>query len=444
MEESVDHRFLNPERLEDLEATIKRLIEAHDKHRQDFVPIARFRALEEKSETAQQALATKINQEQLNRTTKQIEVKMGTLIEAVRTALDFFEPFPQRLDDLETTTKRLVEEHEKHQGDSVSIAKFRALEEKSQVLVTKRNQEQLNNTMKKIETKLKNIAKEHEKHQQDFVPVAKFRALEDKIEELNNTTKELETKLENIVEAHDEYQQGFVPIAKYRALKVKLQQAQQALATIINMERLKNTTKEIQVQEGSASSERETRDKTDYAYGNDDYDDMEDEDLSNAALSSSDYEMQRVDDEEMGDGGGFAVWLDKNGDLQSDLRDLDETCDRLAETWTVQKASLEEKHKKDSGTELEWVPVDHDTSKCLWSFIFGRTQYWSEEDPGNFACRACAYNQAICFGNISGRWEALPLPSKLTDGVSGVASMFVAKRARITKSRQARGLWPAG
>lgn len=70
--------------------------------------------------------------------------------------------------------------------------------------------------------------------------------------------------------------------------------------------------------------------------------------------------------------------------------------------------------------------------------------FLDQEDAGDFACRACAYNQVICFGYHRGRWEALPLPDKLTSEASDVAEMFVAKKNRVTKSREARGLWPAG
>jgi len=149
---------------------------------------------------------------------------------------------------------------------------------------------------------------------------------------------------------------------------------------------------------------------------------------------------------EMEDTEGFAVWLDDDGDLQTNLQDLDETWYDLQDIWATQKTKFDERAKKNGGQEQDWMSVDYDeySTKCLWSTILGRIHFWTKEDAGNFACRACANNQAICFGNCRGRWEALPLPSKVTSEVSGIAEMFVASRTRFTFSREARGLWPAG
>ena len=177
----------------------------------------------------------------------------------------------------------------------------------------------------------------------------------------------------------------------------------------------------------------------------------------NAQVDNNDDEAMDLDEEHgqtasiywnrgMEDTEGFAVWLDDDGDLQTNLQDLDETWYDLQDIWATQKTKFDERAKKNGGQEQDWMSVDYDeySTKCLWSIIFNRIHFWTKEDAGNFACRACANNQAICFGNCRGRWEALPLPSKVTSEVSGIAEMFVASRTRFTFSREARGLWPAG
>ncbi|KAH0284366.1 hypothetical protein M436DRAFT_82948 [Aureobasidium namibiae CBS 147.97] len=237
-----------------------------------------------------------------------------------------------------------------------------------------------------------------------------FENFPEKLADLEAATKRLD-------EEHKKMQQDFVPIAKFHALERKLDETQRILAKTIDQQQLNDTTNEIETKFNE---------------------DEMDECLSDAELVA--------EDKEMGDVEGCAIWLDNNGDLQIDPLILDDTFDKLEETWAVQKAKLEERWNKNNGTELEWVPNDTDTSdaKCLWSMVFGRTHFWTTAESGNFACRACAYNQAICFGNTQGRWEALPLPNELTGEASGITTMFVSPKARVTKSRQARGLWPAG
>jgi hypothetical protein len=137
----------------------------------------------------------------------------------------------------------------------------------------------------------------------------------------------------------------------------------------------------------------------------------------------------------------FTVWLDDNGDLQTNLQDPDGTWHELKASWAIQKVELEEQTKDEE--ELAWLSVDFEkySKKCLWSAVTGRTHYWTNSEAGSFACRACANNQVICFGNIDGVWVALPLPYEVVEEDSTMKQMYISYRGAISRACQARGVW---
>lgn len=173
---------------------------------------------------------------------------------------------------------------------------------------------------------------------------------------------------------------------------------------------------------------------------------VETHDDNQAMMDVQDHESVTLHDhdQEMNDVEDVIMWLDDNGDLQTNSHDLDDDWDELNAIWDTQKAKFEARMETEKKGKLDWLHVDFNkySVKCLWSAIFSRTHSWTTSNAGKFACKACANNRVICFGNNNGRWEALPLPDKVLEDNPSIKQKYISFRNTISKSRQALGVWP--
>jgi hypothetical protein len=131
---------------------------------------------------------------------------------------------------------------------------------------------------------------------------------------------------------------------------------------------------------------------------------------------------------------GISVWLDCNGDLQTDYQYKVDAWEEMKATWARQMSDFQLKNPY-------WLSVDLE-GKCLKSAVFSRIHYWTVSDPGAYACRACANNKVICVGERGGRLEALPLPDEAIPEVHTIKQVYVTERNKNSKAVIYRSLWP--
>jgi hypothetical protein len=145
-------------------------------------------------------------------------------------------------------------------------------------------------------------------------------------------------------------------------------------------------------------------------------------------------------DEEMDDT-DFTIWLDDNGDLQTDYPYDDDAWQRLEATWAAQKRDFKVQAAE---KKVDWLSVDlnKNSMKCLWTAMFPRTQKWTKADPGEYACSNCTNTQRICFGERDGRFEALPLLSDaIRKDTPTIMQLYVAEKEKVTRAYKCGHLW---
>lgn len=60
------------------------------------------------------------------------------------------------------------------------------------------------------------------------------------------------------------------------------------------------------------------------------------------------------------------------------------------------------------GRSIGWPSISTNTPPN----VSGAPHRWTKLHPGEFACSACTNMQKICFEDLNGRLEALPLPAQ--------------------------------
>jgi hypothetical protein len=145
-------------------------------------------------------------------------------------------------------------------------------------------------------------------------------------------------------------------------------------------------------------------------------------------------------DEEMDDT-DFTIWLDDNGDLQTDYPYDDDAWQALEATWSSQKQKFEAQAAE---KEVDWLSVDlnKNSMECLWTAVFPRLQKWTKADPGDYACSNCTNMLRICFGERDGRFEALPLLGEvIRQDTPTIMQLYVAEKKKITRTYKCGHLW---
>lgn len=158
------------------------------------------------------------------------------------------------------------------------------------------------------------------------------------------------------------------------------------------------------------------------------------EEHHSSAVEDGDQEMTDVE---------FTVWLDNNGDLQTDhpYKDDDDAWEELTAAWALQK---EEFINEAEENEVDWLSLDlhKHSSRCLRTALFPRTHRWTKANPGEYACRGCTNTQKICFGQLNGRFVALPLPNEaIRKDDPTIMQFYIAVRSRVTRSYHCGNLW---
>lgn len=129
------------------------------------------------------------------------------------------------------------------------------------------------------------------------------------------------------------------------------------------------------------------------------------------------------------------VWVNDDGDLETDIVHDPGSWRELLELWRVQR---DEWFSRDGN----WPSMRLSEEKCVSMCINGRIarQRWTTDEPGRYACRPCANKHHICIGASNDQLVALPLPPQTVTMPGSIKQTYVSDVAGQI-SRKYKGVW---
>ena len=126
------------------------------------------------------------------------------------------------------------------------------------------------------------------------------------------------------------------------------------------------------------------------------------------------------------------IWVTRHHDLNTDASEKGRAWDRIQDVWERQVEEMVERCP-------DWDSLDL-KKKCLRCVAFGPTlQTWTNDRPGEFACRGCANTGKLCIVERAGQLEILPLPPLQDHKVKTLEDVFLCHNNMI--SRRNPGVW---
>lgn len=140
-----------------------------------------------------------------------------------------------------------------------------------------------------------------------------------------------------------------------------------------------------------------------------------------------------LDEDEEEEEAGITVWINQDGDLETDSEVNEQAWNQLEAIWADQVSKFDEKNPNWASVNLK--------GKCLKTALFPRVQNWTQLNPGEYACRNCTNMRKICVGQRNNRLEALRLPSELLGEAPSVLQTYVADIEQISRKFIAAQIW---
>lgn len=126
------------------------------------------------------------------------------------------------------------------------------------------------------------------------------------------------------------------------------------------------------------------------------------------------------------------IWVTLHQDLNTDASEKGRAWDRIQDVWARQVEGMVERCP-------DWDSLDL-KKKCLRCVAFGPTlQTWTNDRPGDFACRGCANTGKLCIVEKAGQLEVLPLPPLQDHKVKTLEDVFLCHNNMV--SRRNPGVW---